>query len=256
MKISICIATCNKPESLDAVLWSIRRQHPSQSIEIVIVDDSTGSDSLRRNRIAAKKWDVDVYQQTGNFNLRNSAYARNLAVRLSTGDVLLNQSDEVFHITDEAIEKMYSAWYFQQQNAVFATVYNAFMEDPFFRSDQDKRHYDVIMGEYRFVQKELYTGKFNPRPFFFLGMVSRELFYKVGGNDEEFNQPAYEDDFLAYCLHSHGANWEFLDDVVAYHIDHTRLNRDAGTVKMKELYDHKLKTGQTTSSNGPWKLLT
>lgn len=54
MKLSICIATCNKPESLDAVLWSIRRQYPKPSIEIVIVDDSTGSDSLRRNRITAK----------------------------------------------------------------------------------------------------------------------------------------------------------------------------------------------------------
>lgn len=255
MKFSICIATCNKPESLDAVLWSIRNQntHPYE-IEIVIVDDSTGSDSRRRNRISAKKWDVDAYQQTGNINLRNSSYARNLAVRLSTGDVLINQSDEVFHVSEDALFRLCANY--KTDYASFATVYNAFMEDVMFRSDHDQKKYDNIVGEHRFIRKELYTGNYNPRPFFFLGTVSRERFYQVGGNDEEFTEPAYEDDFLAYCLAEHGCKFEFLDHVVGYHIDHSRLDRAEGTARMKELYDKKLIQGQTTASNGPWKLLT
>lgn len=255
--VSICIATCNKSESLDAVLWSIRRQVPPFPYEIVVVDDSTGSDSRRRNRLSAKHYDVEVYQQTGNMVFRNSAYARNLATRMSTGNILIHQSDEVFHVDEYTMLSLYTAFKCNPNDAYFGTVYNAFMEDVMLKPENDPKmaSYTTIVDSYRFIQKECYTGQANQRPLFFLGMVSRENFYLVGGNDEEFTEPAYEDDFLAHCLREQGCGFHWLDNVQGYHIDHSRSDRSDLTIRMKELFDRKINHGQVIASNGPWKML-
>ena len=110
-------------------------------------------------------------------------------------------------------------------------------------------------------QDRLYTGADNPRPFFFLGALRIEDLFAVGGNDEEFVAPGYDDNWFADCLMKGlGLLPNFLTSVVGYHQDHPRPKGLAKLVEpSRKLYEQKVAAAKAgdipyCASGGPWEL--
>lgn len=227
MKCSIVMATKNKVDYLQKVLASIFRQKVPFSYEVIVVDDGSTDTTSE----VCKNFDVQ-YIRLENSSYRNPSIARNVGYRAALGEIILAQSDEVIHHTEDTIERMCSE--LQKGEFVLATVYNHCMKTG--------KHLSV------------YTGKKNPRPFFFLGAIWRSDLYKVGGNDEEFVDPGYDDDWFADCLlKGLGLKVRFLENVIGLHQNHHRpQGLSSQILPSKHLYAEKVRLGKFESSGGPW----
>ncbi len=227
MTCSIVMATKNKAPYLRQVLTSIRRQKPSFTYEVIVVDDG----STDNTRAVCKRFDAR-YFRLKNAAYRNPAKARNVGYRAASGEIIIAQSDEVIHRTPNAIELLVTR--LRPGEFLISTVYN-------YAAGRNQR-------------LALYTGKKWRRPFFFLGSLWREDLYAVGGNDEQFTQPGYDDDWFADCLvHGRGLRPRFTDAIVGYHQDHHRPQGLSHKIlPSKRLYQAKKKAGVFVASGGPW----
>lgn len=227
MKCSIALATHNKDTYLAKTLSSIRNQIVPFQYEIVVVSDGSTDNTLG----VCRAFKVETYIELKNTRYRNPSVARNAAYRLCKGEIIIAQSDEVIHHTADTIEKL--CYDLKDGEFHIATVYNY---------KDGKR-------------QQIYTGIKNQRPFFFLGSLWRKDLYAVGGNDEEFVEPGYDDDFFAHCLlNGLKLGVKYRGDVVGYHQDHPRPTNLGDMVKVsRELFQKKVAEGQVVASGGSWK---
>ena len=232
-KASICIATHNKRDTLYKVLDSIFKQTVPFAFEVVVCDDG-GSDGTR-DVTNEFRLDYDLtYLRTETSTYRNPSFARNQTMRYASGEVLILQSDDVVHHTPNTVEKLVNELYPNTYN--IATVNNQYA--------------DGTVGD-------PYTGLENRRPYFFLGSVLREHAYAVGGNDEEFAEPGYDDNWFACCLHRGlGLEVNYRPDIVGYHQDHPRPAPVSD--RMHDLFWHKYNAAERGAHHwmaaaGPWE---
>tara|TARA_R110002020_G_scaffold154248_2_gene333805 strand:- start:4042 stop:4770 length:729 start_codon:yes stop_codon:yes gene_type:complete len=239
MKCSVCIATKDKAPHLARVLKSIYKQTPPFDFEVIVVDDgSTDATPQVLNNYALVHGLIHIRLE--NKTYRNPSVARNAAYRKARGDIIIAQSDDVVHIT-HAISQLCSRLHTGE--FVISQVVNV---------DADSG--GIIPGY------NPYTGTLNMRPFFFLGAVWRKDLYAIGGNDEEFIAPGFDDNWFADCLIS-GLGlipiWE--DSIVGTHLHHSRPpNLGDLVIPSRELY--KTKRQQAIegkilweASGGAWK---
>jgi glycosyltransferase involved in cell wall biosynthesis len=252
-RASICLSTFGKPASyLRRVLRSIYDQgvilgsRKLQHCEVIVVDDGNpanegGGETNEFQRICCA-YGTPIYARLNRPpEYRNPSYARNLAAKMASGDVLILQSDDVVHVTPDAIARLCDM---PAGTFNIATVLNV----------------DAETGEPKSKPTYEFTGRNNPRPFFFLGAVRREDYYAVGGYDEEFVAPAFDDDWLGDCLiNGRGLKPVFRDDVIGHHLDHPRPASLRRMVKPSaRLYQEKKSLaaggwGRFQASGGPWR---
>jgi hypothetical protein len=102
---------------------------------------------------------------------------------------------------------------------------------------------------------ELYVGKDYQRPLFFLGAMRKDDFWAIGGNDEDFRAPGYEDTWLGECI-SRKYNVVY-SDVVGYHQEHARPKNLRKRVKpSEELFNQKMKDENFEAKNRPLEVKT
>jgi glycosyltransferase involved in cell wall biosynthesis len=234
MRASVVLATHNKADALDRTLASIFRQSVPFPFEVVVIDDGSNdhtSDVLAKYPVITERIERAPVH-------RNPAHARNRAIAKSSGDVLIMQSDDVLHYTTHTIEQLVVAAEQHPSSAVFATVYDALPDD---------------------TRLGLYVAPRGPwkRAFFFLGAIRRAHVYAIGGNDEEFDEPGYEDAWLRECL-MHGAHCTnvFLSEPIGHHQHHERPpaiygRKGAGSDRMRLLWHQKMK--DAVEGRIPWK---
>lgn len=233
MDISICLATHNKPRILHAVLTSIYAQSPPFDFETIMVDDGPDDDS---SRLVCAEFPVHYLSIDRKPGYRNPALARNTAYRLARGEVIVCQSDDVVH-QGEAVEGLVDE--LVPGRFVIATVHNT-----------DLAGETVpLYGHWPMLTAPL--GRFR-RPLFFLGAVYRSDLYAVGGNDEDFVAPGWEDNWFADCLiNGAGLQPHYSEAVVGHHIHH---ERPGGLAELTEpsrlLYERKVR--QANSGEIPW----
>lgn len=238
MKTSIVMATKDKDQYLRRVLDSIYVQNVPFDYEVIVVDDGSTDTTPK---VCADKLRIgkDRYVRLDNDRYRNPSVARNVGYRLARGEIVIAQSDDVIHHTPTSIEVL-SNRLEKSGEFLIATVHN----------------YDMIAA--RIIQ--LYTGKGWKRPFFFLGSLWRRDLYAVGGNDEDFIDPGYDDDWFGDCL-TKGLKLipKFLDDVVGLHQSHPKPKNLSMLVRpSSELYARKIKMAKMgeipwQARGGPWE---
>jgi len=236
---SIVISTYNKAPLLDLALQSIRQQSPPFEYEVIVVDDGSRDDT----RSICKKHQVK-YTYLNRPYYTNPAVARNVGLKLASGDVIIQQC-EVIHDTYDAIEKL--TLRAQPYVLDFAAVYNATIDDAGEPTPKVNPITRVRAGT-------CYSGPHNTRPLFFLGAVMREDIFAVGGHDESFTMPGYEDNWLADCLiQGRKCTYRNWGDILGFHLDHPRPQwSELGQLEMKSLYEAKLAEKQFISASGPW----
>lgn len=245
MDISVVIGTRNKVAELRRTLQSIFKQKPNHSYEVIVVDDGTegpGTYDLCQAFSTVHSAPIRYYRLKNN-EYRNPGIARNFGYKRAVGNVLVLQSDDVVHVTSEALNKLADI---TPGTFNVATVYNA-------TPVQDSAD--------NFYKRECYTGQKNKRPLFFLGSVLRKDIYAIGGNCEEFTEPGYEDDWLSKCL-TRGLGLEpvYRDDVLGYHQDHPRPLLREPYKRMAEIFKRKFDEASADNTKWiggePWSLAT
>jgi cellulose synthase/poly-beta-1,6-N-acetylglucosamine synthase-like glycosyltransferase len=213
--VSIAMSTYHKGTFLRRTLASIRSNKTSIPYEIIVVDDGSVSKDRHFHLDVCCEYSAQyVFIDGGTY--RNPAVARNIACRQSRGEILIMQSDDVMHTQTDTIDRLADL---ERGNVKFATVYNVSDEQP----------------------NTLYVGKDYQRPFFFLGSIYKDDFWKIGGNDEDFIAPGYEDELLGEHI-KRNYKMEFCDDVVGHHQSHQRpLNLGALVYPSRVLFEAKMK---------------
>lgn len=230
---SICLSTHNKPELLRNTLASIFRQHSSFEFETIVVDDGSKDNAVRE---ICQAYPVIYHRIERPPVFRNPCTARNVAYKLARGKVVIAQSDEVLHVTEDAIQRLVTC--LRPGRFLLA---NVFCLNP----------KGQICGEY--------TGPGRQAPYFFLGSMYREDLYAIGGNDEDFHvSPAYEDRWFGECLiYGRRLIPEFNTSIVGYHQWHTYVSKPETEGPAREVYRRKHEAAtqgriKWESAGGPW----
>ena len=104
----------------------------------------------------------------------------------------------------------------------------------------------------------VYVSPKRQRPLFFLGSLYRRDLYAVGGNDEEFVGPGYEDDWFAACLiYGRGLWAEYSADIMGRHQYHPHTQQYDEIAQSKALLHRKTVAAQGgaarwCASGGAW----
>jgi len=221
VKCSICMATYNKPQELAKTLYTICSQEPTFEFEVIVVDDGSPEQYTKEicEMLPVKYIRIDrepLY--------RNPSVARNLAYKHAQGEVIICQSDDVYHDKDSIqrlVDELEFGWF------VIATVWNV---------DESGKVVEPAPFGPRFKQL---TGPLMPRPLFFLGSVFRKDLYAVGGNDEEFTRPGREDVWFADCLINNLGLSPKYSTVRGFHQNHPRPPLHSDYSASKKLYHKK-----------------
>lgn len=236
VKVSVVMATHNKPTYLARTLDSIIRQRPDFNCEVIVVDDGSAGNETEQ---VCKVRGVTYLRIDRAGEYRNPGPARNLGYRHAKGEVVIAQSDDVVH---EQIDSLQRLSELKQGEMHFATVWNASFSQS-----------GIMMR-----RLQAYTAKdINERPLFFLGSIYRKDLFSVGCNDECFSLAGYEDQFLGDCLLRIPLSPVYRTDVTAYHQDHPRPRLRNYYTQMESVYLTRIAecehSGKWCSSSGPWK---
>lgn len=211
--VSIVIATFNKARLLDKTLSSIRANVVDIPYEIIVVDDGSSDNTFA----VCKKHSV-LYVWVDAPDYRGPSVPRNIGCRVARGEILIMQSDDVFHTSVDTIAQLSDL---SRGEVNFASVWNTL----------DGHNKDVCFCH----------GEFNPRPLFFLGSMYKDDFWKIGGNDEDFTNPAYEDTYLGEIIRrKYKINWR--NDILGLHQNHKRPKNMVQLMEPSRLlYEDKMK---------------
>ena len=210
--ISIVMSTFNKAGLLDNTLASIRANQTDIPYEIIVVDDGSTDNTFN----VCKNHSVSYVWINGG-GYRNPAVPRNIGCRTARGELLILQSDDVLHESVDTIETLANL---ERGSVNFASVWNV---------DQNLTKNLCYCHEHK-----------RPAPFFFLGSIHKDDFWSIGGNDEDFTAPGYEDEYLGEIIkRKYKINWR--NDVVGLHQNHARPRHlGAKQAPSKDLFGRKM----------------
>ncbi|MFH1737518.1 MAG: glycosyltransferase family 2 protein [bacterium] len=238
MKASVCLATCNRADVLERTLASIFTQCPGFEWEVIVADDASEDGTSE----VCRDYSVEYHRIDRLPGYRNPAAARNVAYRAARGEVVICQSDDVLHTRLDTIDRLVGD--LEPGKFLIATVTNV---------NENGKPYGDRAGKGWGDGLVEYTGHRHRRPLFFLGSLWRRDLYAVGGNDEEFIGPGYDDDWFAACLvDGLGLEAAYSSKIIGHHQHHQHTQDWRGVEMSRELFKQKMASGVFCSSGGPW----
>lgn len=240
MKVSICMPWRNRVREATVSFPTWLEGEPD---EIVIVDD--GSDDGLEEFLLPYREKLGrrlVYER-----LEDTGYKRyplrafNRCMELATGDVLVQQSPEVAHLSPGFLHLltqsvppggMAIARVFDAPIVNVRTVLSMDLEDReewcFRRKGRNWSVSDAKMKQHELPEIgdgwRIYTGHERPLPFFFCGAIRRETWFKMGAYDEDLavtRDFGADADFAKRMIDA-GRAVNGLSSALAVHIQHPR----------------------------------
>jgi glycosyltransferase involved in cell wall biosynthesis len=241
IRASVCIGTRNKATYLARTLASIRAQRVPFSYEILVADDGS-TDATGK---VCDEYDA-IRLYLPNPRYRNPGFARNAAYRAARGEVIIAQSDDVMHRSPDTVQKLVEL--LKPGEMVFATVLNM----------------KQVTGDGNWIRCDtpfhVYSGPERGKPFFFLGSLWRSDVYAIGGNDEQFVEPCWDDNWFADMLiKGKGIVPQYHPYPIGWHQSHEfpESSHDCEH-KSRDLYKRKVADAELKhrweNIGGPWTL--
>lgn len=222
-QVSVVITTCNRYQLLMTTLESIRKQ--DVPCEVIVVDDGNDKDTLSVAPLVDRYVRLDRPWRAA---YRNPGPVVNAGARLAKGKWLLLQNAECVHQA-KVIEGLLSQA--DTQRAVFARV--------------------VALAANGVPLVE-FCGSANPRPYFFCGLLAREMFMSLRGFDEDYTGYGYDDDDFAERLRRVGVQFEFTN-LLVHHQWHPPMGTGAEDMReMATLYQRKRSEGVVRNLGREW----
>ncbi len=214
-EISVLIPTYRRAELLDRCLHSLSEQTaPAEDVEVVVVDDGSGDATQR----VLERWPdrlpgLRSFVQDRN---RGPAAARNRALREATSDLVLFIDDDIVLPAD--LVSQHLAVQARAGDPMLGLLGRVEWE-PALEVTAFMRWLDRSGLQFAY-DTWLREGPVEP-PYaaFYTANLSmgRELLLDVGGFDERFPYPAYEDIELAWRLTERGFRMRYDPRLVAHH---------------------------------------
>lgn len=215
VQLSVVIPTFRRPALLRQCLRALQQQQlPLAEFEVVVVDDGSG-DSTRTVLERAGQTMPNLIAVTQPRN-RGPAAARNRGLGEATGELVLFIDDDIVAAPD--LVATHLAWHLERRDRNLGLLgrvdwhpglrVTAFMQ--WLDRSGLQFAYDTWLepGELSAAYAAFYTANLS---------ISRQLVLAVGGFDERFPYPAYEDMELAFRLTREGFRLHYLPDARAYH---------------------------------------
>lgn len=231
--MTLIITTRNRGSQLRRGLDSIAARG-YQDLECILVDDDS-RDAETQAAIALHPW-LEVVRMGENRPYRTRpGRVMNVGHARATGEIHLEQSAEVVHLTDCVTPLVATC---EPGVMVLATVLNgtpdelaaveravaAGAEMP---PDADSRELEFVLDWGTSINRrvkigpvdvEVFCGAARPTPFMFLGALHREDWRRLGGYDEKHPHPHDAD--LASRFIQAGGTFRWIGSALAFHLKH------------------------------------
>ncbi|HET6908288.1 MAG TPA: glycosyltransferase [Mycobacteriales bacterium] len=211
-RVSVIIPTYRRPALLAQCLTSLAGQDAAAgSFEAVVVDDGSGDETPQVLQQHEQRLSLSWCSQASN---RGPAAARNKAVALARGDLLLFIDDDV--VASPSLVTTHLRLHESTTDTEGVLGYVDWLPSldvtPFMRW--------LDTTTFQFAYHELTPGRLpHPADAFYTCNLSmrRRIFEDVGGFDERFPYPAYEDTELACRLAEKGFTLEYRPEALGWH---------------------------------------
>lgn len=220
--VSIVMGIYRRPAQFRNTLISIKKQS-YRPTEIICTDDGENSDSEETRQIC-KEFGVDYYQRINRPEDRyvNSAIPLNISIKRATGDVLIIQCPECRYEEWQGIEKL------------VAPVFN----DPLVTTTAAVQSLDPDGNFHAWILNREHNWRF----LNFCQAVRRDVVMRIGGFDERFKGPGFDDDDFELRLLAQGLRSEYVDTLVS-HQYHTYWQRGESDFNRELCMETRIRVG-------------
>lgn len=185
--ISMITCVYNRADLLERTLYFMQKQTHKYEWEIIIIDDGSKDDIKSVFYEYKNKLPIRMFKTKRDW-YSNAAYAANCGVKLAKGEYILYASPEVIHhgnTFDSMHEILESGDYL-----VAATVYDLEKKD----NDKINKRKDFdLYAKFSKRMQLIGPDRDRERPLYFLGGWRKQTYLEVGGMEERFAFPGFED---------------------------------------------------------------
>jgi glycosyltransferase involved in cell wall biosynthesis len=246
MKFSIVTSYYNRKKQFINTLETIKKSDEIDNTEIIVVDDASDQDQRIEDLLSTYSFLKVIRVEKKDKWWTNPSVPFNMAIRKSSGDVIILQNPECLHMGDilknvknninESNYLTYSVYSISENttNKLFNLNYN---QDLFNQINE-------IIGEknnigFTDVGHECWYNHpiYRPCNYHFISAITKKNMDILGGFDERYGHgSSYDDDEFLHRVKLLGLDLKIIDDVTGVHQWHyTNQNRDV------ELYNRELK---------------
>ncbi len=262
MKLTITMSNWNRAWYLERSIYLISKQTlPQDEWELIVVDDGSNVDAIKTDKIINEYKRQNIiknFHYIKKINKRNKygncAIARNIGAKFGTGDYILFTDPEVMTMPDWAEQHLLANLGNSENNYIglclhtrYVYAINGMYRGSILDNMFTSYNWFNISETWKRIEERLsdkgMIGNLTPeeiRNEFYIyratqagHSLSRKMFYKVGGFEENFTNPNLgfdkwggEDTWFHICLKRAGSSRIELEKAKAVHIHHKIVHSD------------------------------
>lgn len=272
MKISIITTTFNRSLQLKRGLMTILRQENLPSdLEIIIVDDGSKDDTQSvvaylKDEAMRINPNIEIkYIYLDHPEARISCIAKNIAIKIATGDIIIFTESENLHI-DNTINQLIKKLEENPNRTPVVTQYWSMGKRIWEKLTDDEFKYPARLLSHPYamlVQGDMQNTNAPDADFAITGSLNcftgalfitkKEYLLEIGGFDESMTGHGFEDWDLLHRLNTYGKGVLYCNDIIAIHQYHTKdypYNIYDAAERNRKISEDRTKRGEYRANTG------